>query len=143
MIVLTVPIRGTQRCLSSTGASACSHYFIRLHITTENRPAQIPEILPSYQQPDDHVCMSLCGRGLQRSGNNLSLHADQCGDTLLLDGEAFPSLTLLGNSFQPFVTRLSLCLQFTVRRSSNPSGVKLMNCDKAQFQIIALMWVVW
>lgn len=137
--------RGTQACLSSTGASVCSQHFIRLHITTENRPPQIPEILPSCQQPNFYVCLSLCARasGLQRTGNDLSLHSHQSCDALLLDGETFPSLTLLKISFRFFVTRPSLCLQFLVCGSSNPSGIKLMDCDKAQFQIIALTRVVW
>lgn len=37
----------------------------RLHVTIENRPARIPEILPSSQphrQPNIYVCSSLGGR---------------------------------------------------------------------------------
>lgn len=42
-----------------------------------------------------------------------------------------------------FLTRLNLCLQFPVCRGKNPTRVKLMDCDKAQFQIIALTWAIW
>lgn len=107
--------RGTQALLSLTEASLCSQHFIRLHITTEYRPAQIPEMLRSCQQANFYVCLSLCARvaGLQRTEINLSLHSHQCGEALLLlfsfiniSRNFFPTFC---NQSQPVFTVPSLC----------------------------------
>lgn len=105
--------------------------------TTEYRAAHIPQMLPSCQQPNFYVQEWQAYKELN------SKYHYKVTSVVRLCSCSFPSLAFPEDSLQLFVTSPSLCLQFPVFASSNPSRVKLMDCDKARFQIIALTRVVW
>lgn len=126
----------TAQSQENTSMSVLSQLFMKLHhITIENRPAQIPEILVSIQT-DDRLFLCFTARA------TTSTPVWRCRP--INTGRLFQG-HVTRNFFiqQLFVTRPSQCLQFSLCRGGNPQRVKLMDCDKAQIQIIALTWVVW
>lgn len=133
--------RGTQVCLSSTGASVWSQDFTGFTSQQKIGQHKFQGYYPPANSPTSrsaHLCVLECFavRATNKSKKLIPAQSPEWWRLVLRQG-TFPSRgALLEISFQLFVTRPSLCLQFWVCRGSNPARVKLMDCDRLSSRLL-------